>query len=123
MGPTPLAGGPPEPPVATPARMEREPPVVGEPTDILARVWARLEPLLPAQRRLGRQPVYHRRRILEAIVYVMRTDCGWSALPSTFPPWKTVYDLFVNWRRAGIWSEVWQGLKPPGPLPGEQLQL
>lgn len=89
----------------------------------LARVWARLEPLLPVPRRSGRQIVHDRRQILAAIVHVMQTDCGWSALPSQFPPWKTVHDHYVSWRKSGIWSLIWAGLRVPGARPLEQLQL
>jgi hypothetical protein len=89
----------------------------------IARVWARLEPLLPLSRRSGHPIVYDRRQILEAIVYVMQTDCGWSNLPSRFPPWKTVHDQYVAWRKAGIWRQIWADIKPPGPRPLEKLQL
>lgn len=98
-------------------------PSLADPTAILAQVWARLEPLLPIPRRSGRQIVHDRRQILEAIVYVMQTDCGWSGLPSRFPPWKTVHDHYVTWRKAGIWDHIWDGIAPPGPRPLEQLQL
>jgi len=94
-------------------------PPADAPADVLAAVWTRLAARLPAPRRSGRQPVYDRQHILEAIVYVLQTDCGWSALPSRFPPWKTVHDQFVAWRKAGIWHQIWQGLTPPGPRPLE----
>ena len=100
-----------------------ETPAEGTLADTLARVWARLEPLLPAQRRAGRQIVHDRRHILEAIVYVMHTDCGWSALPSRFPPWKTVHDHYVTWRKTGIWAQIWAGIRLPGARPLDQLQL
>ena len=93
------------------------------PEDVEAHVWARLAAVLPVRRRSGRQLVYDRRQILAAIVYVMQTDCGWKELPSRFPPWKTVHDQFIAWRKAGIWNQIWAGLKPPGPRPLEQLQL
>lgn len=91
--------------------------------ETIARVWARLEPLLPVPRRSGRQIVHDRRQILAAIVHVMHTDCGWSALPSHVPPWKTVHDHDVTWRKTGIWAPIWAGLRFPGARPYEQLQL
>jgi Putative transposase of IS4/5 family (DUF4096) len=121
--PPPLVVSPCQPAVPDLPAGSADPPDDPEEADVLALVWARLAALLPPQRRSGRQPVYDRRRIVEAIVYVMQTDCGWSALPSTFPPWKTVHDQFVTWRKAGIWNQMWAGLKPPGPRPLEQLQL
>jgi transposase len=99
------------------------PPDDGDPGDPIAQAWARLETLLPAPRRSGRQVVHDRRHILDAIVYVLQTDCGWSGLPSRFPPWKTVHNQYVTWRKAGIWSQIWAGLSLPGTRPLGQLQL
>ena len=81
--------------------------------DVLACVWERLEQELASKRRGGPAIVYARRRILEGIVYVMQTDCGWKELPLTYPPWKTVHSVFVAWRKAGIWNRIWAGFKPP----------
>jgi len=53
----------------------------------------------------------------------MQTDCGWSNLPSRFPPWKTVHDHYATWRKTGIWAHIWAGIPTPGPRPLEQLQL
>jgi len=45
--------------------------------------------------------------VLEAILYVLQTDCGWRALPSNFPPWQTVYAQLRRWQKRGIWDEIW----------------
>jgi hypothetical protein len=78
-------------------------------------VWRRLEPLLPPPHRTGRPWAHGRRLVLEAIVYVMQTDCAWRALPSRFPPWQTVYAQFSQWRLRGIWETLWAGLEQPYP--------
>lgn len=84
-------------------------------------VWSRLAPLLPPTQRLGRPYAHDRRVVLHAIVYVMQTGCAWHTLPSSFPPWQTVYAQLVRWRKAGIWDKIWVGLDQP-PTIG-QLQL
>jgi putative transposase len=84
-------------------------------------VWRRLEPLLPEAQRVGRPYDYSRRLVLEAIVYVMQTECGWRALPSSFPPWQTVYAQLAQWRKKGIWDKIWSGFDKPHST--EQLQL
>jgi putative transposase of IS4/5 family DUF4096 len=89
--------------------------------DVTDVVWRRLEPLLPSADRVGRPYDHSRRLVLEAIVHVMQTDCGWRALPSNFPPWQTVYTQLSQWRKTGIWDKIWSGLKQP--LPTEELQL
>jgi transposase len=70
-------------------------------------LWKRLEPLLPTGKRSGRGYSHDRRVVLEAIVHVMQSDCGWQALPSRFPSWKTVHAQYRQWRTQGIWQKIW----------------
>jgi len=105
---------------------EQHPPVAPAPAvarqlDVTEVVWSRLEPLLPRMRRVGHPYDYPRRLVLEAIVYVMQTDCGWQHLPSHFPPWQTVYSQLTQWRKNGIWAKIWAGLDTPHPT--DELQL
>jgi putative transposase len=57
--------------------------------------------------------------VLEAIIHVMTTNCGWQYLPAHFPPWKTVYSQYAAWRASGIWDRIWNST----PHSIEQLQL
>ena len=70
-------------------------------------VWKRLEALLPPAKRTGRPYVYDRRVVLNAIIYVMQTSCGWRGLPARFLPWQTVYAQFCRWQEKGIWDRIW----------------
>jgi len=83
--------------------------------DVTDVVWKRLEPLLAPAHRVGHPYDYSRRLVLDAIVHVMRTDCGWRNLPSRFPPWQTVYTQLTQWRKTGIWDTIWAGLAQPHP--------
>ncbi len=56
--------------------------------------WALLEPLLPPQASMGRPWKHPLRTIMDAILYLMRTGCAWSALPDWAPPRSTVYEWF-----------------------------
>jgi hypothetical protein len=84
-------------------------------------VWSRLEPLLAAAEGKGRPCRYSRRAVLEAIVYVMKTNCGWRGLSKAYPPWQTVYAQLRRWQETGIWDTIWAGFTQPFPTP--QLQL
>jgi transposase len=95
--------------------------VRAEPQACTEQVWQRLEPLLPPNERVGRPYEHVRRLILEAIVYMMQTNCGWRNLPSRFPPWQTVYSQLVEWRKSGIWNTIWSGLEQPHSA--QQIQL
>jgi len=92
-----------------------------QPTNVTEVVWRRLEPLLPPAHRVGHPYDHSRRLVLDAIVHVMQTDCGWRHLPSSFPPWQTVYTQLVQWRKTGIWDKIWSELDKPHPT--TELQL
>jgi putative transposase len=80
------------------------------PTDLTDGQWKLIQPLLPKVTRRGRPPI-DRRRILNAILYVVRTGCQWRMLPREFPHWKTVYNCFWLWRRSGLWQRIHDRLR------------
>ena len=67
--------------------------------------WAYLKPLLPKPAQRGRPPA-DRRRILEAILYVVKGGLPWRYLPTDFPPWQTVYTVFRPWTRNPQWAAL-----------------
>jgi putative transposase len=44
------------------------------------------------------------REIVNAIFSLLRAGCAWRLLPHEFPPWRTVYGYFHDWRRTGVWE-------------------
>jgi transposase len=74
-------------------------------------LWALIEPLLPHHRpdpRGGRPPIPDR-RVLAAIVYMLRTGVPWRLLPakqlgagSPTTCWRRVRD----WQQAGVWEQL-----------------
>jgi len=77
--------------------------------------WALVEPLLPPPGntggRGGRPEKHPRRRVLDAIFYIVRGGIAWAALPAEFPPAKTVYGLFRRWVQAGAWTRLHDALR------------
>ena len=49
-------------------------------SDVTNRQWQLLRQLLPRRSSLGRRPI-DRRRVINAILYVVRTGCQWRMLP------------------------------------------
>src|ERR1035437_10641635 len=88
------------------------------PSDLSDAQWARLEPLLRQQRgsrHAGGRPRRHElRRVVDALLYVVKTGCQWRQLPANFPPWKAVHEQFRRWRDAGLWERVGQALREEG---------
>ena len=67
--------------------------------------WRVLAPLLMPARQ-GRPRKFDLRKVCNGIFYKMRKECTWTALPTEFPPWKTVYQYFYRWKRNGTWKRV-----------------
>ena len=88
------------------------------PSDLTDKQWSRLSPLLNeprVERHAGGRPRKHeQRRVVDALLYVVKTGCQWRQLPSNFPPWKTVHEHFRSWRDSGVWERVGQTLREQG---------
>jgi len=88
------------------------------PSDLTNAQWKLLRPLLAAarpQRHGGGRPRQHSlRRVVNAVLYVVKTGCQWRQLPRNFPPWKAVHEQFRRWRRDGVWEQVSQALRRIG---------
>ena len=74
----------------------------GELTD---RAWAQLAPLLPGNQRRGGRWCDHR-RVINGILWKLRTGAPWRDLPERYGPWQTCYDRLVRWRRDGTWDRL-----------------
>jgi len=46
------------------------------------------------------------RKIVEGIIWKLRTGAPWRDLPTECGPWKSVYNRFNEWSRKGIWQKV-----------------
>jgi putative transposase len=82
--------------------MERKP----YPSSVTDEQWAILQPLLPAARPGGRPRKTDLRQIVNALLYLVRAGCSWRMLPRDFPPWKTVYNYFQDWKWDGTWDNL-----------------
>lgn len=88
------------------------------PSDLTDVQWSRLEPLLKpsgGNRHAGGRPrKYELRRVVDALLYVVKTGCQWRQLPANFPPWKTVHEQFRVWRDDGTWERAGRVLREQG---------
>src|SRR5271165_7064127 len=52
------------------------------------------------------------RAAINAILYLLRTGCPWRYLPRDgFPPRSTVYNIFRNFQKDGVWDAIWDKLR------------
>ena len=74
----------------------------GELTD---QAWEQIAPLLPPNGRRGQQWAEHR-RVINGILWKLRTGAPWRDVPTRYGPWKTCYERVVRWRRDGTWDRL-----------------
>lgn len=76
------------------------------PTDTTRAQWRLVGRYVPAAKP-GPNPQKHsRRRILDAILYKLRSGCSWRMLPHEYPPWQTVYWYMRAWIRSGVLGRI-----------------
>jgi transposase len=87
--------------------------------DLTDRPWARLEPLRPPRRPPAGRPNDDHRRILNGILWVLRTGAPWRDLPERYGSVGTVSSRFDRWREAGGWGRVLAPLQAEADARGE----
>jgi transposase len=68
--------------------------------------WAVIAPLLPPERGRKARPARDNRRMVNALLWVLRTGAPWRDLPDHYPPWKSVHTRFSRWSKQGIWQRA-----------------
>lgn len=87
--------------------------------DLTNAQWEQLQPLLPPQKpRTGRPAVDHR-RILNGMLWILRTGAPWHDVPERYGPWRTVASRFYRWRRAGVFQHLFDILKQQADATGQ----
>src|SRR5579875_334920 len=96
-----------------PARAHSTRPPRVYPSDLTDAQWQVIAAHLPADQagRRGRPRVWPLRQVIGAILYLNRTGCPWRYLPTSFPPWQTVYWHFATWRDDGTLARLHGALR------------
>ena len=54
------------------------------------------------------------RRIVSAIVFVIKNGLRWRDAPSDYGPHKTIYNRFIRWSRLGVFNRIFAALARKG---------
>ena len=68
--------------------------------------------MLPKAKPGGRPRTVDLQEVLNGVLYVLRSGCVWRAMPHDLPPWQTVYQYFLKWKKDGTWERVHEALRP-----------
>jgi putative transposase len=85
------------------------------PSDLNDEEWNQIKSLVPRPKsgkgKRGRPPKLDRRRLVNAIFYVVRSGCAWRFVPKEFGPWQTVYGYFRQWSQDWTWTFIHDTLR------------
>ncbi|WP_078951763.1 IS5 family transposase [Streptomyces sp. NRRL F-5755] len=79
--------------------------------------WARLEPHLPRNVGRGRRWKSHR-RVVDGILFRLRTGIPWRDLPTRFGSWETVYERHRRWSADGTWERMLRAVQADADAEG-----
>ncbi len=72
--------------------------------------WQKIAPLLPKppKQRKGGRPWIQNRRVLEGILWILRSGARWQDLPEKFPHPSTCWRRLRDWEERGVWLNIWR---------------
>lgn len=87
--------------------------------DLTNTQWERLHPLLPPQKPKRGHPAHDHRRIVNGILWILRTGAPWRDLPERYGPWSTVANRFYRWHKAGVWERIFAAVQTQADAAGK----
>ena len=72
-------------------------------------LWEQIEPVLltaDPPKATGRKRV-DQRRMLNGVVYKMRSGCQWNLLPKELGDDSTIHRAYQRWMRSGVFAQIW----------------
>jgi len=72
-------------------------------------LWNEIKNILPKEKpskTVGR-PIVPYRKVLDGILYVLRTGCQWKMLPKEYGSGSTSHRRFQEWNRLDIFKRIW----------------
>jgi transposase len=87
--------------------------------DLTDEQWEKLRPLLPPQKPNIGRPAQDHRRILNGILWILRTGAPWRDLPERYGPHGTASSRFYRWQQAGIWQRILEALQQQKDADGQ----
>ena len=87
--------------------------------DLTDEQWTALQPLLPPRKPKKGRTNHDHRRIINGILWILRTGAPWRDLPERYGLWGTVSSRFYRWRAAGIWERLFAAVPQQADAEGD----
>ena len=82
--------------------------------DLTDAEWRILDPLLPDRGERG-PPIPDKRRMVNGILWILRTGAPWRDMPERYGNWNSVFVRFTRWSKLGVWDAAFETLASLGP--------
>ena len=72
-------------------------------------MWNEIKNILPDEKpknTIGR-PIVPYRKVLDGILYILRTGCQWKLLPKEYGSGSTIHRRFQEWNRRDVFKKIW----------------
>lgn len=76
------------------------------PTDLTDEQRALIKHYFP----YGNKSEWHKRSLVNAVLYLIKTGCQWRMLPNDFPPYSTVHSFYRRAKHSGLWKHIMHDL-------------
>ncbi len=80
------------------------------PYNIHDELWNEIKSIFPKEkppRTVGRRPVIPYRKVLDGILYILRTGCQWKMLPREYGSGSTCHRRFQQWNKFKVFKKTW----------------
>ena len=75
-------------------------------TDLTDSQWRIIEPFFSNEKRGEHLTKHNKRELVNAVLYLNKTGCGWRLLPKCFPSHNTVWSFYRRAKKSGLWEKV-----------------
>lgn len=87
--------------------------------DLSDAEWCIFDLLLPDRGERG-PPIQDKRRMVNGILWGLRTGAPWRDMPRRYGNWNSVFVRFTRWSRLGVWDAAFEMLASLGPPADEE---
>jgi transposase len=73
-------------------------------------LWDEIKNILPKEKPLntvGGRPNVRYRKVIDGILYILRTGCQWKMLPEEYGSGSTCHRRFQEWNSLNIFKKIW----------------
>ena len=75
-------------------------------SDLTDEQWEETEEIFSS----GNKSEHHKRSMVEAVLYIVKTGCQWRMLPHDYPPYTAVWSFYRRAKNDGTWDKVMKHL-------------